>query len=297
VTTPPPQNGVLVLVATPIGNLGDLSPRAVRALADADVIACEDTRRTRHLLTHEGIPAGGRLVTVNDHTEAAQVQSLLGRLDAGERVALVTDAGMPAVSDPGERLVAAAAAAGHRVEVVPGPSAALAALVVSGLPTGRFCFEGFLPRKGRARAQRLAEVAAEGRTTVMFEAPHRVRQTVADLGEVIDPQRRLVIARELTKAFEEVWRGTLATAGAHLAATDPRGEYVLVLDGAAPAPAADAGDVDHALQLRLDAGVDKKAAIAEVAAELGVPKRQVYEAALLLAASPPRAGPQPRPPP
>jgi 16S rRNA (cytidine1402-2'-O)-methyltransferase len=239
------------------------------------------------LLTHEGIPAGGRLVTVNDHTEAVQVHALLGRLDAGELVALVTDAGMPAVSDPGERLVTAAAAAGHRVEVVPGPSAALAALVVSGLPTGRFCFEGFLPRKGRARAQRLAEVAAERRTTVMFEAPHRVRQTVADLSEVIDPQRRLVIARELTKAFEEVWRGTLATAGAHLGATEPRGEFVLVLDGAAPAPVADAGDVDRALQLRLDAGVDKKAAIAEVAAELGVPKRQVYQAALSLGAPPP----------
>jgi len=286
-----------VLVATPIGNLGDLSPRATKALAGADVIACEDTRRTRQLLAHEGIPAGGRLVTVNDHTETAQVRALLARLDAGERVALVSDAGMPAVSDPGERLVAAAAAAGHRVEVVPGPSAALAALVVSGLPTGRFCFEGFLPRKGRARAERLAELAAERRTTVVFEAPHRVRQTVADLSEVVDPDRRLVIARELTKAFEEVWRGALAAAGLHLAASEPRGEYVLVLDGATPPPAAAAGDVDQALQLRLDAGVDRKTAIAEVATELGVPKRQVYAAALSLAASPPRAGPHPRPPP
>jgi len=287
VTAPPGAAGVLVLVATPIGNLGDLSPRATEALAGADVIACEDTRRTRQLLAHEGIPAGGRLMTVNDHTETAQVRALLARLDAGERVALVSDAGMPAVSDPGERLVAAAAAAGHRVEVVPGPSAALAALVVSGLPTGRFCFEGFLPRKGRARAERLAELAAERRTTVVFEAPHRVRQTVADLGEVVDPDRRLVIARELTKAFEEVWRGTLAAAGGHLAASEPRGEYVLVLDGAAPPPAPEAGDVDQALRLRLDAGVDRKTAIAEVATELGVPKRQVYAAALSLAASPP----------
>ncbi|MGI8777463.1 MAG: 16S rRNA (cytidine(1402)-2'-O)-methyltransferase [Acidimicrobiales bacterium] len=290
-TAPSGPGGVLVVVATPIGNLGDLSPRSTKALADADVIACEDTRRTRQLLAHEGIPAGGRLVTVNDHTETAQVRALLARLDAGERVALVSDAGMPAVSDPGERLVAAAAAAGHRVEVVPGPSAALAALVVSGLPTGRFCFEGFLPRKGRARAERLAEVAAERRTTVVFEAPHRVRQAVADLAEVVDPQRRLVIARELTKAFEEVWRGTLAAAGAHLAASEPRGEYVLVLDGAAPPPAPEASDVDQALRLRLDAGVDRKTAIAEVATELGVPKRQVYQAALSLAASPPRAGP------
>ncbi len=289
--SPGPESvGALVLVATPIGNLGDLSPRSVRALAEADVIACEDTRRTRQLLAHEGIPAAGRLVTVNDHTEAAQVQGLLARLDAGERVALVTDAGMPAVSDPGERLVAAAAAAGHRVEVVPGPSAALAALVVSGLPTGRFCFEGFLPRKGRARGERLAELAIERRTTVVFEAPHRVRQTVADLADAVDSLRRLVIARELTKAFEEVWRGTLAEAGVHLAATDPRGEYVLVLDGAAAPPTAEADDVDDALRVRLEAGVDKKAAIAEVAAELGVPKRQVYEAALSLAPSPNRAG-------
>ncbi len=277
-----PPAGTLVLVATPIGNLGDLSPRSSRALADADVIACEDTRRTRQLLSHEGIAAGGRLVTVNDHTEAAQVHALLARLDAGERVALVTDAGMPAVSDPGERLVAAAAAAGHRVEVVPGPSAALAALVVSGLPTGRFCFEGFLPRKGRGRSERLAELETERRTTVLFEAPHRVRQTIADLGEAVDPLRRVVIARELTKAFEEVWRGTLADAGVHLAATEPRGEYVVVLDGAGEAPPATAGDVDDALRVRLDAGIDKKAAIAEVAAELGVPKRQVYDAATRL---------------
>jgi len=272
--------GVLVLVATPIGNLGDLSPRAVQALTDADVIACEDTRRTRQLLTHEGIPAGGRLLTVNDHTEVAQVQALLARLDAGERVALVSDAGMPAVSDPGERLVAAAAAAGHRVEVVPGPSAALAALVVSGLPTGRFCFEGFLPRKGRARSERLAELAVERRTTVLFEAPHRVRQTISDLGQAVGHLRRVAIARELTKAFEEVWRGTLADAGVHLDATEPRGEYVVVLDGAAEAPPATADDVDEALRVRLDAGIDKKAAIAEVAAELGVPKKEVYAAAI-----------------
>lgn len=274
--------GTLVLVATPIGNLGDLSPRAMRALAEADVVACEDTRRTRQLLAHAGIPAGHRLVTVNDHTEAAQVRALLGRLDAGERVAMVTDAGMPAVSDPGERLVAAAAAAGHRVEVVPGPSATLAALVVSGLPTGRFCFEGFLPRKSRARAERLAELAVERRTTVLFEAPHRVRQTVADLAAALDPLRQVAVARELTKAFEEVWRGSLADAAAHLAATEPRGEYVLVLAGVpAPEPAGPE-EVERALRARLDAGADKRSAISEVASELGVPKRQVYKAATRL---------------
>ncbi|HEV3402243.1 MAG TPA: 16S rRNA (cytidine(1402)-2'-O)-methyltransferase [Acidimicrobiales bacterium] len=274
--------GTLVLVATPIGNLGDLPPRAVRALAEAQTIACEDTRRTRQLLSHAEIEGGNRLIAVNDHSEAAQVRTILARLDAGQRVALVTDAGMPAISDPGQRLVAAVTAAGHRVEVVPGPSAALAALVVSGLPTARFCFEGFLPRKGRARAERLAELATERRTIVVFEAPHRVRQTVADLAEALDPVRRVAVARELTKAFEEVWRGTLEGAVAHLAAREPRGEYVLVLAGA-PAPGPPAADtVEDALRARMEAGEDKRSAIAAVAADLGVPKRQVYEAALHL---------------
>jgi 16S rRNA (cytidine1402-2'-O)-methyltransferase len=269
-------------VATPIGNLGDLSPRAVRALVEADTIACEDTRRTRQLLAHAEIPAAGRLISVNDHNEAGQVRLVLGRLDAGQRVAVVTDAGMPAISDPGERLVAAAAAAGHQVEVVPGPSAALAALVVSGLPTGRFCFEGFLPRKGRARAERLGELRTERRTMVVFEAPHRARQTIADLAEALGAQRRVAVARELTKYFEETWRGTLEDAVAHLKDTAPRGEYVFVLDGAPPLGVPHDDAVEDALRCRIDAGADKREAIAEVAAELSVPKRQVYEVALRL---------------
>src|SRR5438105_9442240 len=174
--------GALVIVATPIGNLGDLSPRAVEALSAADAIACEDTRRTRKLLSHAGVRTP-TLLTVNDHSESRQVRAILARLDAGQRVAVVTDAGTPGISDPGERLVAAAAAAGIDVEVVPGPSAAVAALVVSGLPTGRFCFEGFLPRKGAARAERLRALVTERRTTVIYEAPHRVRETVAELAE------------------------------------------------------------------------------------------------------------------
>jgi 16S rRNA (cytidine1402-2'-O)-methyltransferase len=278
----PSGKGTLVLVATPIGNLGDLPPRAVQALAEADTIACEDTRRTRQLLSHAGVAAGSRLVAVNDHTEAAQVRTILARLDAGQRVAVVTDAGMPAISDPGQRLVAAVVAAGHRVEVVPGPSAALAALVVSGLPTARFCFEGFLPRKGRSRSERLAELSTERRTIVLFEAPHRVRQTVADLADALGPLRPVAVARELTKVFEEVWRGTLESAVAHLASVEPRGEYVLVVGGAPAPEAPSADDLEEALRARLEAGVDKRSAIAEVASELGVPKRQVYEAALRL---------------
>ena len=274
--------GALILVATPIGNLGDLSPRAVRALGEAEVIACEDTRRTRQLLSHSGIGDGGRLLTVNDHNEPVEVRRVLDLLDAGKRVVLVTDAGMPAVSDPGERLVAAAVAAGHRVEAVPGPSAAVTALVVSGLPTGRFTFEGFLPRKGKARAERLAELATERRTMVLFEAPHRVRETVADLAEALGPLRRVAIARELTKLYEELWRGTLGEALAHLEEREPRGEYVLVVAGA-PAPEAPGPEaVEEALRARLADGVDKRAAIAAVASELKVPKRHVYDVATRL---------------
>ncbi|MGH9224388.1 MAG: 16S rRNA (cytidine(1402)-2'-O)-methyltransferase [Acidimicrobiales bacterium] len=276
------MTGALVLVGTPIGNLGDLPPRAVEVLRTADVIACEDTRRVRQLLSHVGIPAGRRLVTVNEHNEAGQATRLLERVAAGGTVAVVTDAGMPAISDPGERLVAAAAAAGLDVQVVPGPSAALAALVVSGLATTRFAFEGFLPRKGRVRAQRLAEVAAEYRTVVLFEAPHRVQETVADLAGACGGERRVAIARELTKLHEEVWRGTLGDASVHVAATEPRGEYVLVVECApAPAPPAEA-DIDAALRALLDGGTDKRTAVAQVAAQLAVPKRRVYEAALKL---------------
>lgn len=274
--------GVLVLVGTPIGNLGDLSPRAVEALTAADTIACEDTRRTRALLSHLGVSGAGRLVAVHDHNEAASVGDVLRRLDRGQRVAVVTDAGMPGISDPGERLVAAAAAAGHAVEVVPGPSALVAALVVSGLSTSRFCFEGFLPRKGAARSQRLAEVAAEPRTVVLFEAPPRVRQTVADLIGAAGADRRVTVARELTKLHEEVWRGTLAGAVDHLASREPRGEYVLVLDGAPPIDPAGETDVEAALRSRLGAGLDKRSAIAEVATTLRVPKRLVYDVALRL---------------
>ena len=270
----------LVLVGTPIGNLGDLSPRAVEALRTADTIACEDTRRTRGLLSHLGLPAGRRLLAVHDHNEAGEVANVLARLDKGEHVVVVTDAGMPGISDPGERLVAAAAAAGHNVEVVPGPSAMIAALVVSGLPTSRFAFEGFLPRKGPARARRLADIAADARTTVLFEAPHRVRQTVGDLAAAAGALRRVALVRELTKLHEDVWRGTLAGAVDHLEAKEPRGEYVVVLDGAPPPAPAEEGDVEAALRARLAAGADKKVAIAEVAAELAVPKRLVYDVAL-----------------
>ncbi len=270
-------------MATPIGNLGDLSPRAREVLGDSDVIACEDTRRVRKLLTHAGL-RGKRLLAVPAHSEAAGVATILGHLDQGFQVALVTDAGTPGISDPGQRIVEAAAAAGHEVVAVPGPSAVLTALMVSGLATRRFVFEGFLPRKGRDRAERLAELAAEGRTAVVYEAPNRVRQTVEDLCAACGPTRRVVLARELTKLHEEVWRGTLGEAVDRLKTVEPRGEHVLVLEGAVPVEASEE-EIEAALTARLEAGEDKRDALPAVAAHLGVPKRRVYDVALRLGRS------------
>ncbi|MHB8671855.1 MAG: 16S rRNA (cytidine(1402)-2'-O)-methyltransferase [Acidimicrobiales bacterium] len=268
------------MVATPIGNLGDLSPRAREALAGADVIACEDTRRTRALLTHAGIAgAAGRLVAVHDHNEATQVPALLRHLDAGRSVAMVTDAGTPGVADPGERVVAAAAAAGHRVEAIPGPSALVSALVASGISSARFCFEGFLPRKGSARAERLEELRGERRTVVLYEAPHRVGRTLRDLAEVLGADRRIAVCRELTKLHEEIWRGPLRDALVHFGEIEPRGEYTIVLAGAPPPEPAAQAEVEAALRAELAAGAPKRAAIAAVASRLDVPRRQVYEVA------------------
>ena len=279
----PMAEGVLVLVGTPIGNLGDLSPRAVEALAAADAICCEDTRRTGRLLQHAGVERKGALMVVNEHTEAQEVDGMLTRLSRGERVAVVSDAGMPGISDPGERLVRAAVDAGHVVEVVPGPSAALAALVASGLPTGRFVFEGFLPRKGSGRSERLAAVAAERRTVVLYEAPHRLPRTLADLASGCGDDRPVAVARELTKLHEEVWRGTLGEAAAWAVERPPRGEIVLVLDGAPEAPPPDDDALVDALSEALAAGVSARDAARAVATRLGVRRRHAYDLAVTVA--------------
>lgn len=271
----------LILVGTPIGNLGDLSPRAVEVFAGADAICCEDTRRTGRLLAHAGV-ARPTLVVVNDHTEARAIAGVLKRLDRGERVAVVTDAGMPGISDPGERLVRAAVEAGHPIEVVPGPSAAVTALVVSGLPTGRFVFEGFLPRKGSGRTSRLAELATEPRTVVLYEAPHRLARTLTDLAGALGDDRRVSIGRELTKLHEEHWRGTLAEAGDWAMANEPRGELVIVVDGAPPPADVGAEQIGAALAEELRDGASARDAAATVARELGVPKRRAYELAVQL---------------
>lgn len=271
--------GRIVLVGTPIGNLGDLSPRAVAALGTADVIACEDTRRTGRLLSHLGLSSPGYVV-LNEHTEGDRADQLLERARGGSTVVVVSDAGMPGISDPGEWLVSRAVAAGITVEVVPGPSALLAALVVSGLATSRFVFEGFLPRKGGARGERLVDVAAESRTVVLFEAPHRLGRTLGDLVETCGGDRPVVLARELTKLHEEIWRGTLAEALARVGEVEPRGEYVIVLAGAEPPAAATDDDLRAALTAALRRGMTTRDAVAEVAARTGASRRRVYDLAV-----------------
>jgi 16S rRNA (cytidine1402-2'-O)-methyltransferase len=271
--------GTLVVVATPIGNLGDLSARATQVLREVDLILAEDTRHTGRLLAHIGSQVPQR--SLHEHNEQQRTAEVLARLATGERIALVSDAGTPAVSDPGYRLVAACVAAGLRVEPVPGPSAVLAALVASGLPTDRFAFDGFLPRKGRARRQRLAELAFEPRTIVLFAAPHRVGNDLEDLAAALGPDRPAALGRELTKLHEEVRHGTLATLGA-TAGEGVRGEVTLVIAGAPTSVLAT--PQDHELAARVAelvaAGSVKKDAIAEVARTAGVPKRTVYQAVL-----------------
>ncbi len=283
--------GTLLLVATPIGNLGDLSSRAVDALRGAALICCEDTRRTGRLLQHAGI-TGARLAVANEHTEHARAAEVVELLAQGLDVAVVTDAGTPGISDPGARLVRAALAHGHRVSAVPGPAALVMALVVSGLDTTRFVFEGFLPRSGREREERLAEVADERRTVVLYEAPHRLVRTVADLAARCGPEREVVLARELTKLHEEVWRGTLAEAVAHTDERPPRGEYVVVVAGAPPPDVADDAAIERSLRAELARGTTRKAAVATVTAALRVPKRRVFDIATTL---PRDAAPSPHP--
>jgi 16S rRNA (cytidine1402-2'-O)-methyltransferase len=277
--------GTLLLVATPIGNLGDLSPRAIAGLQAAALICCEDTRRTGKLLSHLGI-RGVRMAICNEHTERDRVDEVLNILASGATVAVVSDAGTPGISDPGAHLVRAAIDANHTVSALPGPSAEVMALVISGLPSARYVFDGFLPRSGSERTERLKEMADERRTVVLYEAPHRLARTLADLVEVCGGDRRIVLARELTKMHEEVWRGTLAEAVDHVARQAPLGEYVLVIDGGTAAAGATDSDIAAALQELLGNGLSKKAAVAGVAQQLKAPKNRVYELALGLRAQP-----------
>ena len=273
------NRGALVLVATPIGNLGDISQRAIEALKAADIICCEDTRHSGKLLAHFGV-TGKKLVVINEHTEYDAREEIVSLVTSGSNVALITDAGTPGISDPGERLVVAVINAGGGVTAVPGPSALTMALVISGLPTSRFVFEGFLPRSGAERTERLAMATTESRTTVFYEAPHRLVKTLSDLTTACGAMRGVVLARELTKLHEEIWRGTLQDANMHVAKTEPRGEYVIILEPAKPpAPPTDE-ELLAAIRAEIAKGVSRKDSAARVSARFGVAKRTVYELAL-----------------
>ncbi|MFI9270666.1 16S rRNA (cytidine(1402)-2'-O)-methyltransferase [Kitasatospora sp. NPDC052896] len=273
------MTGVLVLAGTPIGDVADAPPRLLAELASADVIAAEDTRRLRRLTQALGVTPAGRVLSYFEGNEVGRTPELVEALTGGARVLLVTDAGMPSVSDPGYRLVAAAVAADVKVTAVPGPSAVLTALALSALPVDRFTFEGFLPRKAGDRARQLAEIAAEPRTMVFFEAPHRIAETLAAMADAFGADRPAAVCRELTKTYEEVRRGPIGEL-AEWAAEGVRGEITVVVGGAPPAAPAELSPAELAgrVATREEAGERRKEAIAAVAAELGLPKREVFDA-------------------
>jgi len=271
--------GQLVLVATPLGNLGDLSRRALDLFARADVIYCEDTRHSRTLFSAHDIPTRGRLHSLHEHNEAAQCEIIVARVRAGELVVLISDAGTPGISDPGSRVVEAVVEAGLVVSSAPGPSAVIAALTISGLSTERFVMEGFLPRRASERSHFYDKWAREERTTVFYESPQRLKTTLKELAERF-PSRRVAVARELTKLHEEVTRGTLAEVAALMDQRDVLGEITVVLEGLSLAPEVDEKLVRAALVEQFQSGASTRDAVDYVAATLGASHRDVYQLAL-----------------
>jgi len=276
------MSGTLVLVPTPIGNLGDISPRAASALGSADFIAAEDTRVSIKLLNHLEIKK--QLVSYHEHNKAESGPQIVTRILSGETCALVTDAGSPAISDPGEDLVRLCAEAGITVTAIPGPCAAVTALSISGLPTGRWTFEGFLSTNKKSRKEHLASLQGEMRTMIFYEAPHKLRGTLQDLENAFGPDRRITLCRELTKLHEEAIRTTLSGAISHYGEIDPRGEYVLILEGAA-APVEEGPTLESCLRKvkeLMEAGLSRKDAVKTVSKDTGFPKNDLYQAALEL---------------
>lgn len=272
------EGGVLYLVGTPIGNLSDISERAKKVLSEVDFIAAEDTRNSAKLLLCLGIK--GDLVSYHEHNKRAAGERIIARLLSGESCALITDAGMPAISDPGEDVVALAAEAGVRVSVVPGPCAAVSALAMSGLPTGRFAFDGFLPVKGKERRCRIEALSTEERTAILYEAPHKLVATLTDLCEALGGERRISLCRELTKLNEEILRFTLAEAVAYYSEREPRGEYVLILEGATSVAVAEdfsALSPEEHVKRYTDSGMSKKDAIKAAAKDRGMSKSDFYK--------------------
>jgi 16S rRNA (cytidine1402-2'-O)-methyltransferase len=278
----PAAVGILYVVGTPIGNLEDITFRAIRILQTVDAIAAEDTRHTGKLLQHFEIKTPQ--ISCHQHNIVSRLPGLLERLHNGQQIALVTDAGMPGISDPGYELVKACVAAGIQVVPIPGPTAAITALSASGLPTDHFCFEGFLPVKGAARKAHLARLQAQPYTMILYEAPHRLRQTLQDLRDTLASERPMVVSRELTKRYETFWRGTLEEAVIHFTTEEPRGEFTLVVAGApvvpiaAPTPA----ELRSLLEGLLTQGISRSQASKDLAKQLNLPRREVYQLALTL---------------
>lgn len=274
------MSGTLYLVPTPIGNLGDVSQRAQEILAAVDFIAAEDTRVTLKLLNHLGLKKS--LISYFEHNKAQRGAQILERLEAGENCALVTDAGTPAISDPGEDLVRLCAKAGVPVCPIPGPCAAVTAISASGLPTGRFCFEGFLSTAKKSRREHLEALREEKRTMIFYEAPHKLLATLEDFSKVFGPEREISLCRELTKIHEEFYRATLGEALAHYRETDPKGEFVLVVAGKQEAePASVSADqAVQRVQELMAQGLSRKDAVKQAAQELGLSRNAVYAAAL-----------------
>jgi len=276
-----PKPGTLYLVGTPIGNLEDMTFRAVRILQAVDVIAAEDTRHTGKLLQHFQITTPQ--VSYYEHNQKSRIPDLLRRLQQGQAIALVTDAGMPGISDPGYELVKSCVATGFAVVPIPGASAAIAALVASGLPSDRFLFEGFLPAKSKERLTYLEDLTRATQTLVFYEAPHRLRQTLQDLATVLGRKRAIALARELTKMHEEIWRGTIQEAIDYYAQKDPQGEYTLVVSGAECSQPVFSEEVIRAeLQSLLQQGLSRSEASRELAKQTTLPRRQIYQLALSL---------------
>lgn len=277
---PTAASGRIVLAATPIGNVGDASSRLIELLATSDIVAAEDTRRLHRLVQALGVEVSGRVISYHEHNEVAKTGELLDYVRAGKTILMVSDAGMPAVSDPGFRLVEGAVAAGLTVTAVPGPSAVLTALALSGLPTDRFCFEGFLPRKSGERNSRLADLADERRTMVFFEAPHRLEVMLRALHERFGAERRVAVCRELTKTYEEVIRGTLRELLEWAENNDVRGEIAVVVGGAPEQAPSKPEDHVAAVNELISQGIRLKEAVAAVADDARVSKRELYSAVL-----------------
>ncbi len=276
-----PKPGTLYVVGTPIGNLEDITFRAVRILQSVDLIAAEDTRHTGKLLQHFQIKAPQ--ISYHDHNRNSRISELLEKLHQGQAIALVTDAGIPGISDPGYELVKACIEVGIQVVPIPGPSAAITALSAAGLPTEQFVFEGFLAAKAQQRRDRLEFLRSEPRTIIFYEAPHRLRQTLQDLAAVLGTQRQLVLARELTKLHEEFWRGSIGQAITHYTEREPQGEYTLVVAGMPPEqPQLSEAQIKAELQQLMAQGISRSQASRQLAQATSLPRRQLYQLALVI---------------